>query len=316
MNGFTTPLAVVEADDLAPSPQGCPGVKHGIDIAVYHAMPGISKTGLDCIERSPAHYYAWHLDPHRPEPKARAGQLEGNLAHCAILEPMEFSKRYVVVPPDAPRRPSDAQWNAKKPSPDSVAAMEWWTAFGAEHHGKTVITAAQYECAMRQAESARQLHEVVEVLDRAQTEVSAVWIDPISGELCRCRPDCVAEFGGRRVVLLDVKTCGDASASEFRRHVARKRYHVQDAFYSDGYAMAAGMEVMGFVFIAIESEWPYQAAALMLDDDSREQGRTEYRRNLNTYAECRRTGVWPGYGHEVQIIELPSWAFSQPLERA
>ena len=141
-----------------------------------------------------------------------------------------------------------------------------------------------------------------------------MWIDALTGEPCRCRPDCVADYGARRVVLLDVKTCGDASANEFRRQVARKRYHVQAAYYSDGYAFAAGVEVMGFVFVAVESEWPYAASALMLDPRSLEQGRAEYRRNLDTYAACRRKGEWPGYGDAVQLIELPGWAFTE-MER-
>lgn len=301
--------ATVDAD-VERLPDGWPGVRYDLDIDVYHSMPGISKTGLDAIDRSPAHYAGLYLDPDRPPPPERRGQLEGTLAHCAILEPAQFAKRYVVVPADAPRRPTPAQWNAKKPSEDSVAAMEWWTQFNAEHPGATIITAAQYDCAMRQADSVRRLKEIADELERSRTrcEVSAMWVDPITGEPCRCRPDCVADYGGRRVVLLDLKTCGDASTGEFRRQVARKRYHVQDAFYSDGYALATGVDVMGFVFIAVESEWPYEANALMLDDDAREQGRNDYRRNLNTYAECRRTGQWPGYGQDVKRIDLPRWA--------
>jgi len=306
--------------EIAPSaelielpPHGFPGIAHDIDIDVYHAMPGISKSGLDQINRSPAHYYAWHLDPMRPPEKERAGQLEGQLAHCAILEPNAFSKRYATTPPNAPRKPSESQWNAKAPSDDSRAAMDWWRVWNAEHAGLLVITAAQYETAMRQAQSMRRLPEIAEALERGRPEVTAMWIDPVTGEPCRCRPDWVNDVGGRRVILLDVKTYSDASADEFRRQVARKRYHVQDAFYSDGYAAATGVDVMGFIFVAVESEWPYAANALMLDDRSREQGRVEYRRNLNTYSECHHRGNWPGYGDQIQLIDLPGWAFTGDL---
>lgn len=300
---------LVELTDLLP-PQGFPGIAHGVDIDVYHSMPGISKTGLDAVNRSPAHYFGWHLDPVRPPSKERAGQLEGQLAHCAVLEPNEFVKRYVTVPPNAPRRPTDAQWNAKNPSPDSIAAMDWWREFNERTGGKVIITAAQYETAMRQAQSIRKLPEIAEALERGKPEVTAMWIDAITGEPCRCRPDWVADFGGRRVVLLDVKTCSDASADEFRRQIARKRYHVQDAFYSDGYAAATGIDVMGFVFVAVESEWPYVANAMILDERSREQGRADYRRNLATYSACRQRGEWPGYGERIQYIELPGWAMT------
>jgi exodeoxyribonuclease VIII len=100
----------------------------------------------------------------------------------------------------------------------------------------------------------------------------------------------------------------DASADEFARQIARKRYHVQDAFYSDGYASATGVDVMGFLFVAVEAEFPFAANAVMLGERSREQGRNEYRRNLATYSACRKRGVWPGYGDRIQLIELPNYA--------
>lgn len=300
---------VAVVDDVLPS--YCPGTLLDVDIDVYHAMVGISKTGLDEIERSGAHYFGNHLHPDRPPPKDRAGQLEGTLAHCSILEPDQFGKRYVVVPNDAPRRPTDAQWNAKNPSPESITSMAWWKDFNERHADKRVITAAQYDTAMRQGDSVRALPEIAEALGRGMPEVSAFWVDPETGEPCRCRPDWVAKYSGNGVVLLDVKTFNVASADEFRRQVHRKRYHVQDAFYTDGHELATGLKTLGFVFVVVETEWPYAANALMLTERSREQGRRDYRRNLDTYAACRRSGVWPGYGSTIQLIDLPGYAFTE-----
>lgn len=311
-NVINLPSASAGAPHLPDAlPPYFPGTLHGVDIDVYHSMIGISKSGLDEIERSGAHYFGNHLNPNRPPRKERAGQLEGTLAHCAILEPDEFGKRYVVTPADAPRRPSEAQWNAKNPSAESIASMVWWKDFNQTHAAKRVITAAQYDNAMRQGDSVRALPEVAEALGRGTPEVSAFWVDSVTGEPCRCRPDWVAKYGGSGVVLLDVKTFNDASASEFRRQVQRKRYHVQDAFYSDGYELATGLQTLAFIFIVVEDEWPYAANALMLGERSREQGRRDYRRNLNTYAQCRRSGHWPGYGLAIQEIELPEWAITE-----
>lgn len=304
MNALTAP----EAAALAAV---APGVYFDLDIDAYHGGAGISKTGLDSIDANPAIFYGRHMDPNRPPAKDRSGQLEGALTHCAVLEPDHFTARYRTLPKDAPRRPTEAQWNAKKPSEDSIAAMAWWTEWSAATNGATVIAAEQYETAMRQADSIRKLPEVAEALKRGQSEVSAYWIDQETGELCRCRPDWAHDCGAGQSILLDVKTCSDASPAEFRRQIARKRYHVQDAFYSDGYAAASGREVLAFVFIAVESEWPYAACALMLDEAGKAQGKRDYRRNLNTYAECRKTGIWPGYSSQIEIINLPAWAIKE-----
>lgn len=270
------------------------GLRFGLDIDEYHAGPGISKSGLDDIERSPAIFYALHLDPARPAPRERAGQLEGQLAHCAVLEPDEFGKRYRVLP---------VMHRGTKAWKDLAGA--------AEADGLAPIQQDQYDTAMRQAESVRRLPEVREALERGHAEVSAYWIDPEMGVLCRCRPDWVHPAGESGAIICDLKTCGDASPAEFARQAARKRYAVQDALYSDGYAAASGRETLAFIFVAVESEWPYAASAVMLDDESREVGRRAARRNLNTYARCLAANEWPGYSDRIEIVNLPAWAMKE-----
>lgn len=290
-------------------------IRNDLTIEQYHALESISKTGLDDINVSPAHYFAWHRDPFRPARPVLAGQLEGHLAHCAVLEPEKFSERYATVPKDAPRRPTEAQWNAKNPSPDSIAAMDWWSEFNASIAGATTVTNDQYETAMRQADSIRALPDVQQYLGRGKAEVSAFWTDPVTGVECRCRPDFVHPLSKSSVVLLDVKTYSSAAAEDFRRQVARKRYHVQDTFYSGGYSAAAGVEVVKFIFIVVETEWPFAAASYTLGNASREEGYLECRRLLDIYEECVRTGDWPGYARKTTEIDMPPYAFtSQEVE--
>ncbi|CAN0620301.1 Exonuclease VIII [Burkholderia multivorans] len=263
-----------------------------LDIDKYHALPDLSKSGLDHVNMSPAHFYALHRDPNRPAPKDRAGQLEGNLAHCAILEPDEFGNRYAL-------------------GPDVSRATKAWKDFEAFLEvGQIGIKPDQYEAAMRQAESVRALPEIREALARGRAEVSAFWTDPETGVACRCRPDWVHDATDTGVILVDVKTYSSASPDEFRRQAARKRYHVQDAFYTDGFAAASGKDVLAFLFVAVETEWPFAAHAMMLDSMSREQGRADYARNLATYARCEASGEWPGYSKEITLITLPQWAFN------
>ena len=272
------------------------GLHHGLDINAYHGGPGISKSGLDKIARSPFHYWSHYRDPARPDeaPRTSDADMAGALLHCALLEPEEFGKRYAV-------------------GPDVSRATKEWKAFAAETvaFGREPIKHAQRADAWAQAASIRKLPEIRSLLARGRAEVSAYWTDEATGELCRCRPDWVAEVGAGQVILLDAKTYSDASPDDFARQIARMRYHVQDAFYWDGYQHAAQVEVVGFVFLAVELKFPFAACPIAIDDDGREAGRREYRRDLDTYAECQRTNTWPGHPTTVQVVSLPNWAIKE-----
>lgn len=289
---------------------GTTGVFEGISIEDYHAGHGVSNSGLTLLAQSPYLYYAKKLDPKRPAEPSRAGQLEGNLLHCAFLEPNEFSARYVCTPADAPKRPSVTQLNAKKPSPETVAAIDWWENFGNEHAGKTVITADQYTVAWKQADSLRTISDLRTAMSRGHAERSAYWTDPVTGVYCRCRPDWEYQPNDTTSILIDAKTCGNASGEEFAAQIARKRYHVQDPFYSEGFAAASGRKVAGFIFAAVESTYPYAPNAVMLDQPSRDRGYELMRRDLATLRACQESGEWAGYmpTGNIQPVSLPKWA--------
>ncbi|WP_441227978.1 PD-(D/E)XK nuclease-like domain-containing protein [Tardiphaga sp. 20_F10_N6_6] len=74
-----------------------PGVYENISNAQYHGGPGISKSGLDLIARSPMHYKAVvdaanDNEPREPTP----AQIIGTAFHCLLLEPEVFSREYCL----------------------------------------------------------------------------------------------------------------------------------------------------------------------------------------------------------------------------
>ena len=274
-----------------------PGLYYGMSNADYHTSPGVSKSGLDLIARSPAHFFAKKIDANRPpETPQTIPQQDGEIAHCAILEPAEFSKRFVSGP------------NVTR------STKEWKEFAGSLPSGVSAIKTDQAKTAWKQANSLRSIPDIESALSVGYSEVSAYWIDDETGLLCKCRPDFVHDCGDAGVILVDVKTCGNASPHEFSRMIAKHRYHVQDAYYSDGFAKASGRRVLGFLFAAVEMDYPYAASAVQIDDESRDQGRLDYRRNLNTYAECVAANEWRGYGKEVHLVRLPGWAFDSDEE--
>lgn len=71
------------------------GVYADIPNAEYHKGPGVSKSGLDLIHRSPMHYKAVIDSANDNGPTA--AQFVGTAAHCLILEPEEFVKTYCLA---------------------------------------------------------------------------------------------------------------------------------------------------------------------------------------------------------------------------
>ncbi len=279
------------------------GLVHGLSNEAYHAAPGVSKSGLDRLARSPAHYQAY-LDEERKEtPALRFGRL----IHAAILEPDALM--LATVPADAPPRPTSRQINAKKSSPDSVAAIEWWREFDEANAGCTVVSAAEGEQIRRIQDSIYRHTTARELLESpGHSEVSAWFYDQdrdgATGELCRCRPDRLMEDGD----ILDLKSCEDASQAGFAKSAAKYRYHVQAAFYLDGMAATIGHKDKNFGFIAFEKEAPFAVAVYVLRPQDVEIGREEYRRNLATLAQCKINRQWPGYPDKIQYLSLPGWA--------
>jgi len=273
-----------------------PGLHLDVPNAVYHSGPGVSNSGLRNLAKSPFHFYSRHLDPNRPKAKAKPGQLEGNLAHCAVLEPLEFSKRYVI-------------------GPDVNKNTNVWKDFVREHSKQEVISAEQAEVARAQARSLRSLPDVAELLSRGHAESSAFWyedvVDAESGEvvkvLCRVRPDWVHPVNEDSVIIVDVKTASDASPWEFAKQIRRKAYHCQDAFYRRGYEKATGKKVLGFIFAAVETEWPHAASSVMLNESDVEDGDAINERLLKLYVRCLTTNTWPSYTPNIVPVSIPNF---------
>lgn len=253
----------------------------------YHAHPAISKSGLDRISISPAHFKAWKAAPDDPTD----AMLFGSLCHRLILEPQAFEAT-VACAPECDRRTKDGK--------------AIWDAFQAENVAKTIVKRDQYEilAGMARAWVAHPLYSKVH--EGSLIEKSVFWNDPQTGLQCKSRPDIVHKSG----MILDLKTTDSAVPTEFQRTIAKYRYHVQAAWYLDGISKATGQTFDQFLFIAIEKKPPFGIAVYVATPLMIAQGRQAYIRDFETYAECMRKDSWPSYPTDVQPIDLPVWAMA------
>lgn len=137
-------------------------------------------------------------------------------------------------------------------------------------------------------------------------EASMYWNDEETGELCRIRPD---KWLNEHNVIVDVKKVADMD--RFARHIEEFRYHVQDAMYREG-AMRVTGQPHGFFFLAVSESIDcgrYPVRVFELDAPDVDAGHALFRRDLNTYHECRINDEWGG----VEIIKRPDWARKQDM---
>lgn len=273
-----------------------PGIYPSIPNEFYHHSGiGISKSDLDLIHRSPAHFVAGKAEPRKETP----AMLLGTVTHAAILEPDTFDSRYIVSPKFDRRT---------KQGKDESAAFD----AEAELKGLTPIDADVYEAARNMSDAARAHPIARRLLGIGTAEASVFWHDYSLLEYCGCeadsmyckaRPDLLFDN-----MVIDLKTTDDARPEAFRRKIANFRYHVQQAYYSDGIKTVTGEAPSTFVFLVVETTPPHGINIFMLDDDSVELGRAAYKTDLQTYIECLKSNDWPSYAPEVSVIDLPKWA--------
>ncbi|EBO4963434.1 exonuclease VIII [Salmonella enterica] len=265
-----------------------PGIYFDITNEAYHAGPGVSKSQLDDIAVCPA-FYQWRKAAPVDTEKTKALDM-GTALHCRLLEPDEFKNRFIIAP----------EFNRR-----TTAGKEEEKAFleNCANSGKTIMT----------AEDGRKLelmygsvmaHPGCRALLEAEgkTESSIYWTDTETGELCRIRPD---KFLTNSPLILDVKKVTDMS--RFARHVEEFRYHVQAAMYCEGWKAYSG-ETPRFAFLAVSESidcGKYPVHLYILEDEHHDIGYSLFRRDLNTYHECKSSNKW-GWGFEV--IERPYWA--------
>ena len=278
------------------------GIIYDMPAEQYHAIEAVSASGLRLFARSP-----WHFHNRVPVTPTRP-MLRGTLAHCAVLEPGAMEQRYIVTPPDAPRRPTKSQWQAKKPSEESQAAMDWWTEFHRKCEGREIITAEEFETTQAQLRAIALEPELAGPLKSGRAEVSVFWIDPGTGLYCKARPDWVHDVSDREVMLLDLKSTADESPNGFGRAAARMKYHLQMAHYTEGYEIASGGKVAQFIFGAVTNTPPVLAVPYRLTDEIEAQAYDERRELLERFAWCRNEGKWPAYGQGTQLLDFPAYA--------
>jgi PDDEXK-like domain of unknown function (DUF3799) len=197
---------------------------------------------------------------------------------------------------------------------DNPRATATWkeSEANARAEGLTPIHVDDYHKAVEMAQVVHAHETAGRLLADGDPEVWMYWTDTESGLGLRQRLDWIARR--KRMMLVEYKTCVDASPEAFARTVFKYGYHLACAFAVEG-AKALGLaECPSYVIIAQEKEPPYQVSVHELDTEAFSYSRHQMREAIDIFQRCTEAGKWPSYPAEINSIPLPLWAIDDEME--
>lgn len=254
----------------------------------YHKSPGINRSRLALIAKSPAHFKWAEDNPQEPT----GALIFGQAYHCMLLEPQYFYSRFIEYP------------GCDRRTKEGKEEYQW---FLDTKEDKQALTKGEMET-LKAMQAVMVQNKIHRWLLTGIVEQPIYWTDKLTGELCKVKPDA-RKFGKKSFVVADYKTCEDASTDAFLRAAIRYGYDLEAGMYLDGVYEQTGKEHT-FLFIAQEKKPPYAVNFIGADPLFVDYGRMRFRQLLDTYHECKETGNWWGYnGKEGNInkLNLPRW---------
>lgn len=281
-----------------------------LDIDSYHAHKSISRSGLMKFLQSPQHYW-WHYLSGQAEKEDTTPLRIGGAFHALVLEPDTFKDRAIILPEDAPKKPSITQLNAAKPSEKTVSDIAWWDAFESKRNGRALLKSDEMQDLKDMAAALLAQPASSKIIAKnGKIEASFFWTDEDYKVDVKCRPDYYRDDG----IVLDLKTVEDAGRDAFERSIVNYGYDIQAWMCMEGIERVTGKRPESFIFCCVEKKKPHAVAFYMADGELLECGSHRYAKIMSRYAECKQRNLWPGYGHLIQPIGVPSW-FAKRIEK-
>lgn len=142
-----------------------------------------------------------------------------------------------------------------------------------------------------------------ELFTAGKAEVSLFWTDPVTGVPCRARPDWL-----RDDAIVDLKTSPSVAPQQISKYVADFNYHLQASLYLAGATELGLIEPEApFYFVFLSKNPPHLIKVVELDDVALRIGHERMTLALEIFRDCSESGIWPGYGDDIELISLPAY---------
>jgi len=269
-----------------------PGLHRGVPFAAYKQWAAVNQSLLAPMRRSALHC-KHAIDNPREETDALA---LGKALHTAVFEPAAFVAE-IVTAPACDRR--------------TTAGKADYAAFVAAAAGKTIVSIADHADMFGMAAAIREHPAAAPFLGGAgENELSMLWFDKVTGLACKGRADRVVQL--ERPTIVELKTTRNASRWSFGKAIHEYTYHLQAAWYCNGYAACTSVQP-DHVIVAVENTAPYAVGVYILNDQSKESGVVLARKLLDQFAACKKSGKWPSYSERVEVIDIPAYSMEDEV---
>ena len=283
------------------------------DIRAYHDRQSLSKSKLGTFDRfGAAHYHAQYIAKTMPGPDSPALWFGRRFDGLCDNEDRERNTWAPPLPEDAPKKPSSSQRNAKKPSPETVAAIAWWDEWNAKHGGKVEVgeddrqTLLEMMHALDANEHAHKLwsHEQCERQLTIRRELPALGIE------LQSRPDGV-NLTAELPYIADIKTTADLS--RFPNDCITYGYHMQLAI-GQWLLAKEGVQAEAYL-IVVESKRAPRCKVFRMPEIALAAGWEKAKRLMDEIARRMKANDWTERQESIEEITLPGWQLNK-LENA
>ena len=261
------------------------GIYEGIPENIYHQLEYFSASYARQLIVNPASAQV-------PIEEKSALSL-GSGIHALKLEGRDaLNARFAFVPADAPKKPTDKQREAARPSIETVNSIHWWDLFESQNQGKTILSADD-KVIIEGACQAIDTHPCVvkrKMFQSGMNEVTIIYTDRETGIRIKSRLDNLDE-----PYINDLKSTADSSLFAFQRSIEKYGYATQSGAYSIA-AASIGIEIEEVRLVAVSTKPPYTPLVGGFTEGYLQIGQLDFCRALNIEAECRELGYYPNVG--------------------
>lgn len=227
-----------------------------IDFETYTLLPALNASTL----KKPTACHMLHALTQGEDEEEKDHLKIGRLVHLAALEPDRFGTHVMKIPPNAPKKPTKAQINAKKPSLETMEKIDYWNEFALKAEGRTIVDEEELDSIEQMRDALFAHHKIKSLLTCPGHKEATIEVwNPEIEIMQKARYDLLPGAGAS--FLLDIKTTRrkDLSIWDMKTEIRSLGYHLQARWYIDTLNLASNDSRKQFYFAFVSNQPPYIA---------------------------------------------------------